>query len=494
MKGSAEHCNDREERMEDAGIAMKMEESLEQTETSFHVLFETMNADGSARELCGGSGTLFLQTLQVLLRKLRRELADTGSTFPGTRLTTALSEEPDSVDAWNKLTALCGEKTFRQWVDDTLFDALMRLNYSMRFSPELLRHVSDPETAAGSSMLHAVAFVKSLDSVIQNYLALVQDSGAPELTRLNPLVKKISLSGSFFLRSTLKGLALELDSRFIRSDVFSQGRTYRYSRGEFLPVVLKTVRGIQEFYGYKEAKRVLSEHIGAFDAGKYNLPLLISGLPGLGKTQMTIAYILNHPDLTLILPGLDALQDGLEELIAKLTVYKNKKFVLFFDDVDTRTVNWYYFRTYIGGSFTLPPNQMVILASNYRFPPNISSRGRVFHFPLFDEIRCQEMIEDLFLSRGMSRVAPELLSVIAADYVEAFGQKEFEELSPRTLARYLELYLDDPARRRKMLEFSRGEVITKPDSQIFYEMNLKLMKALYGEEAIDDVRKKELGG
>lgn len=74
----------------------------------------------------------------------------------------------------------------------------------------------------------------------------------------------------------------------------------------------------------------------------------------------------------------------------------------------------------------------------------------------------------------------------------AFGQKEFDELSPRTLARYLELYLDDSAKRRRMLELSRGEVITRPDSQVFYEMNMKLLRALYGEEAIDEVRKKEL--
>ena len=43
-----------------------------------------------------------------------------------------------------------------------------------------------------------------------------------------------------------------------------------------------------------------------------------------------------------------------------------------------------------------------------------------------------------------------------------------------------------------MLELSRGEVITRPDSQVFYEMNMKLLRALYGEEAIDEVRKKEL--
>ena len=137
---------------------------------------------------------------------------------------------------------------------------------------------------------------------------------------------------------------------------------------------------------------------------------------------------------------------------------------------------------------------MAVIASNYRFPPNISSRGRAFTVPFFDEIRCQEMIEDMFISRGMEHVSPELLSLIASDYVESFGQKLFDELSPRTLARYLELYLADQEKRRMMLELSHGEVITKPDPQAFYAQNIGLLRALYGKEAIDEIREKELSG
>ena len=209
---------------------------------------------------------------------------------------------------------------------------------------------------------------------------------------------------------------------------------------------------------------------------------------------MTIAYAMSFPEITLILPGPESLQEDLESMIEKLASAAGHKFIVFFDDIDTREINWYYFRTHVGGSFALPHNILTVIASNYRFPPNISSRGRAFTFPFFDEIRCQEMIEDLFLSRGMEHVPPELLSVIAADYVESFGQKLFDELSPRTLARYLELYLADQEKRKMMLEFSRGEVITKPDPQAFYAQNLKLLRALYGKEAIDEIREKELSG
>ena len=160
--------------------------------------------------------------------------------------------------------------------------------------------------------------------------------------------------------------------------------------------------------------------------------------------------------------------------------------------MDVRNINWYYFRTFIGGSFSLPENQLAIIASNYTFPPNVSSRGRSFVFPLFDEIRCQEMIGDMFLAKGMTHVSPDLLSVIASDYVETFGQKEFDELSPRTLARYLELFLTDQVKRKRLLEFSKGEIITRPDPLIFHEQNVRLMRALYGEDAIKELRESQL--
>ncbi len=478
--------------MNESSEIRTLEDALTKAETSFHVLFEKMNADGSARTICEGEHRELLAIFRILFGKLRGELALLGTATISPRLESLSSDVPDSVDAWNEIALHCSSAAFRKNVDDALFEALMRINQAIRFSPEMLKAVDNPDTVIGASARHAVNFAKAFDRMLSLYLPLIHAEGIPELSRLNPEVKKFSLSTSLFLRSTLKGIAMELDARFVKNDIFSSGRTFRYVRGEFQPVALKSIRAPEEFYGYKEARHVLSEHFSAFVAGKHNLPLLVSGLPGLGKTQMTIAYALKSPETTLILAGPEDLQEGLESLIAKLTPCRNRKFILFFDDIDTRAINWYYFRTHIGGSFSLPGHILVVLASNYSFPPNISSRGRVFNFPLFDEIRCQEMIEDLFLSRGMKHVTPDLLSVIAADYVEAFGQKEFEELSPRTLARYLELYLDNPAKRRRMLELSRGEVITKPDSQVFYEMNMKLLRALYGEEAIDEVRKKEL--
>ena len=203
---------------------------------------------------------------------------------------------------------------------------------------------------------------------------------------------------------------------------------------------------------------------------------------------MSIAYSLSFPDITLIIPQPGDIAAGLEPLIAKLAAWPNRKFMLFFDDIDAAATDWYYFRANIGGTFSLPENITVTVASNQRFPANISSRGRGCEFPMFDEIRCQEMILDFLTAKGMRDPSKNLVAVIASDYVSEFGQKQFEELSPRTLVRYLDHSLSDPAKRKTLMDEANGEVVQQPDPQVFYEENVKLMRSIHGEEALDQFR------
>ena len=466
---------------------------LDCAEASFNVLFEQLSADGFSRIIVPGKYRAFLEMLRIYLRKERSERAGAAPEAAAV----FRSGEADTVDALNALAQLCGRHSFGSMLDGALFEAILRLNAAAMPRPELLKAVDDPVSLPGGTVRHAIRFAKSLAAVLKNSAALREYAGQKsggELPRLSPSAGSLNLRNSIFPRATPKGLAMELAVRFEQSDPFASDRSFRYKKGEFFPVELKSIRAVEQFFGYAEAKRVFRDHFSGFLEGRHNLPLLVSGLPGLGKTQMTIAHALSCPEITLILPEPESLQGGLENLIEKLAGASAHKFIVFFDDIDTREVNWYYFRTHVGGSFALPRNIMAVIASNYRFPPNISSRGRAFAFPFFDEIRCQEMIEDMFLSRGMKHVSPELLSLIAADYVESFGQKLFDELSPRTLARYLELYLADREKRRLMLELSHGDVITKPDPQAFYAQNMELLRALYGKEAIDEIREKELSG
>jgi hypothetical protein len=171
---------------------------------------------------------------------------------------------------------------------------------------------------------------------------------------------------------------------------------------------------------------------------------------------------------------------------------KHRKFAVFFDDIEPDKINWYSFRTNVGGSASLPENIIFILASNYHFPINIISRGREIEFPVFDEIRCLEMVEDFLRDFGLKNAQENLATVIGAGYIEDFGQKKFTELSPRTLIRYLEHFRRDANLRRRMLELSRQEMIVRPDAQLFYEFNIKLLRSLYGESYIEQLRDEKL--
>ena len=324
----------------------------------------------------------------------------------------------------------------------------------------------------------------------KNFLDLEQ--GIAELRknldspRINPAVKAC-LAG----KSVLSESAEKIVTIALMRDPFAQSRTFRYIKGKFTPCSVKNIP-VKKFYGFHSVRDRFSEHLSDFASNRGNVPLLVSSLPGLGKTQFSINYTLNSPELTLIFAEPETLSQDLEELIALLALRKRRKFVVFFDDIEPENIDWYNFRTNVGGSAVLPENIIFILASNYHFPSNILSRGREITFPVFDEIRCLEMVEDFLIDFGMKNTDENLASVIAAGYIEDFGQKKFTELSPRTLIRYLERFRTDAALRRKMLDMSHQEMIVRPDAQLFYEFNIKLLRTLYGESYIDALREEKL--
>ncbi len=284
----------------------------------------------------------------------------------------------------------------------------------------------------------------------------------------------------------------DLQTELINCDPFRKCRTFRYVNSKFETSDLKETHASDDFFGFLSVRRIFGEHFKEFADGKGNVPLIISSLPGHGKTQLTIAHALQYTDITLILATPDALESGFADLLAKLEKRSDRKFVLFFDDIVPDELDWYYFRTHVGGSFKTPDNVLICLASNYHFPPSILSRGRSVLFPIFDEIRCMEMVEEFLKSCHLNRPPANLILMIAADYTEHFGQKRFSELSPRTLMRYLAQYKIDRHKRKTMLELSHGEVITRPDAQLFYDFNVELMRRLYGNEFIENMLKDRL--
>ena len=54
------------------------------------------------------------------------------------------------------------------------------------------------------------------------------------------------------------------------------------------------------------------------------------------------------------------------------------------------------------------------------------------------------------------------------------------------------MYEQDRIKRKTIMELSFGELITRPDAELFYEFNIELMRALYGEEYIKRLLKERL--
>ena len=386
---------------------------------------------------------------------------------------------PDSIDYINELI----RKAKNMTLADILISGILNIMTAGRlFEIDSNINIED-DNLIHFQFKHAEILTKSGLEIIEEYLnALGYTEDKNILKRIRPGFLDFMQANSFFNSSeeqSITSFIPTLQEKAQQIDIFKESRVFRYVDNEFYPAKLASIRNIDEFFGYKDARQLFHNYFKEFSENSDNHPLLISSLPGLGKTHFTISHTLSFENLTLIISEPVELGRPLERLIRRLSMRKNRKFVIFFDDVDTRKVDWYYFRTHIGGSFVLPDNITIVIASNYEFPANISSRGQGFTFPIFDEIQCQLMVEDFLISMGMHHPNPNLVSVIAADYVEEFGQKRFAELSPRTLVRYLDRYNNDAQKRFKMLQMSREEMVAKPDSQCFYETNKALQEKLH---------------
>ncbi|MBE6356880.1 MAG: hypothetical protein E7058_07170 [Lentisphaerae bacterium] len=276
------------------------------------------------------------------------------------------------------------------------------------------------------------------------------------------------------------------------ADLFNGSRVFSWHRGRFFAVQPSSAKSVDKFFGYPGVQVALREQFTDFARGKTNLPLLINSLPGYGKTSMVISFALAVPGTVVILADPETLESSWQQLITLLGKRPDRRFVLFFDDIDPRNIDWYNFRTNVGGAFSPPENIMPVLTANYEFPPSILSRGRRISYPVFDEERCSEMIEDFLISFGMKKPPRNIVSLMGAEYTEEFGQKKFTELSPRTLMRHLAAYEHDPRKRKQIVELAGGGMITKPDAELFYEFNIELMRSLYGEEYIQRLLKERL--
>lgn len=402
----------------------------------------------------------------IWLFKLINSIVDALDSPHPEKMMSCTQSTPDAIDLINE----AADMLLDNQLDQLIFERFNHIPHDRFFLEHAARAATMPE------VIHRLAEMFESFSIPHGVSRI-----RPEwLAKIPPSPVKADMSEN------------ELNSAIAEHDPFGAGRTLKYLNSSFVPVRPQNWRRMEDFYGFHSVRDIFKEHFNSFAAGNPAPPLFITSLPGLGKTAMTIAATLGNPELTLIIAEPKALEESLEQMFQTLGSYPHRRFVVFFDDIDPREVNWYSFRTCVGGTFAQPDNINIVIAANYDFSPNVLSRGRKITFPIFDEISCQEMISDFLVRHKLRNPSHNLISVMAADYVEEFGQKKFAELSPRSLIRYLEIYMRDPKKRKKMLEASYQELIMRPDAQLFYEQNIKMMRALYGDGYIEDILREKL--
>jgi len=449
-----------------------LQKSLEKIFASFNALFQTP-VDGKLEVKQFDHREPFLLYKQILLSiEMEMESLD----GPGKAKLSKKGNDPDSIDYLNALITQFGSQSLSETIKTGVLDLMTS---GRLFVIDETTEIHEDEIL-NYQLKHAEVLVKDGIKLLQDYFAIIEKAEPTGPVRIRPGSAEFLKPGSFTTekRKGRTNFAEHLRTKALEIDPFKTSRVFRFTNQEFIPSELVSIRPVSDFFGYHEIRDLFHRYFSAFSLKGENFPLLISSLPGLGKTHFTISYTFSFEDLTLILPEPGDLERPLETILSQLARRKNRKFVIFFDDVDTRKIDWYNFRTLVGGSFVLPDNISIVIASNYEFPANISSRGRGLTFPIFDEIECQEMVCDFLKHMGMKNPTESLVAVIAADYVEEFGQNAFEELSPRTLVRYLDQYNHNPTKRTRMLNMSREELVPQPDSQIFYEANLKVTERL----------------
>jgi len=458
---------------------LELQEVTAEVKASCRVVFGADLLGGNLRRDDGEANKVLAELLLLVEAELTQLLS---SPDMPSRIQFVIDPQPDSVDLLSTISSMAGVSSMGEHLENLIWGAI---------SAELETDSSNRPFFAA----HAARICSQLPQLISDYLELIKPCDEGKLSRVSPVVAAYVENEWDHGFGTVEApaTAQQLSKRAVQYDPFYEADAFRYIDGTFHKTELESVKNVDQFYGFGSIRERFKNYFDEFARGEKNQPLLISSLPGLGKTQFTISYVKSHDDLTLILPEPKALEQGLEKLVSQLSLRSDHRFVLFFDDIDAAKVDWFHFRTHVGGCFTLPENITIVVASNFEFPANISSRGVGVTYPMFDEVRCLEMIFDYLTDIGMKRPPNDLVSIIGADYVEEFALRNFEDLSPRTLARYLEAYDKSPEKRKRMLDMSRQKLVTKPDPQSFYDENLRLMKALYGEEGLRKMREHVLG-
>lgn len=383
---------------------------------------------------------------------------------------------PDSIDYANQLIAMGGSSTFAERFSVCIWDAVREC-----LPPGI--QSADEQPRLRHALNHANRLFEVGIRVLDEHLALLRelagDDNGGALPRLDP-------AGFGHVGDSRMALdpdgEIELDKvveALREHDLFSASRTYRPFHNELHPGLIGEIRSLENFYGYRQERTFFGTYFADFVAGKEPLPLLLSGMPGIGKTHLTIAHSLSLPEVTLVLADASYLEDSLEWLIDLLGQHHYRKFVLFFDDVEPSKVNWTTFRNQVDGFLPYAKNVCMVIAANANFPVSIRSRARGFDFRAMDPEVCQEFIADYIAERQwMSQAYPDLVSTVASDFVAMYRTRVLSELTPRSLVQYLGILEANKEKIKGLIRESLEDIVRVPAEEAFIESNRSILNQL----------------
>lgn len=471
-----------------------IEDAVRDALAGANVLFQQPNADGSRvrplvhRELLHG----YLSLLRAVQRELKALNHDEGSVR---RYYEVTAEQPDSIDYANDLIAKAAPRAVADLLRECIWDAIRE---------RLPAGLNADEAARDPHLVHAVThagrLIKTGVAAPSRYLELLSDlsqSYADDaLSRLDPTGFGSLADDALCVEIGDDGLPPELVSkiyaRLKAQDSFATSRTFRPFRGDIRPGPVGEIRSLSNFYGYRLEREFLEDYFDEFDGERRMQPLLLAGIPGVGKTHLTIAYSLSMPEVVLVTGDPSYLEEPLEQLIETFSRHHYRRFVLFFDDIDPGAVDWATFRNQVDGYLPFANNVAIVIATNGEFPVSIRSRCKIFEFrPMNPEV-CEEFVADyLEEHRWMSQPYPDLVSTIAADFVSTFKRGLCNELTPRSLVRYFERLEGDKERVKRLIRESLEDIVRVPSEDAFFESNQRVIRQLQRESRGGDVEPSE---
>lgn len=469
-----------------------IEAQLEEVLASFNVVFQEPDEKGRAAH--DPVHQAFIAAYASLLAAMRAELPALREA-PGLaqRYYRVTGAEPDSVDYLNQLGKLARGRSLAEALRESVWWA------GWDQIPPALRRGETPSSPGASHLFHHVKRLLKLAVEVPRayteWLAqLAGETGSDTLPRLAPLdfgsleedIGALPMSEGQVTAETLEYVRVRIEAQ----DQFAAAEAFRVHGRQLSPVDISDIRRLRHFYGYKTERAFFNRHFQAFAEGKKVQPLLLSGLPGLGKTHLTIAFAEAFPGLVLVMAEERALQEQLEWIVGLLGEHNYRRFVLFFDDIDPENVDWSVFRRQVDGYLPYPDNVAMVISSNFEFADRIRSRSAVYEFrPMSPEV-CNEIILDyLNKHRGIrpqeNKLAVSLTQVIAADYINQLRLGRISELTPRSLVRYFRQLDEDVGKMRSLMRAATMPIHPVPDEEWFRDHNSRLRERIEEDRGLE---------